>query len=125
VTVKQVGFNQESIIMLQNTRSIVRSIAVLILAGAIAPIANAGLVGSLLTPTFAAKQTKIAIVPIKLFNKGDESQTVKVDGTVYTVAPHASITFKAPTGTPGKGYVKGDVLFAVSPEMKGETIMFN
>ncbi len=117
--------------MLQNTRSIVRSIAVLILAGAIAPIANAGPVGSLLIPTFAAKQTKIAIVPIKLFNKGDDPQTVKVDGTVYTVAPHASINFKAPTGTqvladtPGKGYVKGDVLFAVSPEMKGETIMFN
>lgn len=117
--------------MLQNTRSIVRSIAVLIIAGAIAPMANAGPVGSLLTPTFAAKQTKIAIVPIKLFNKGDDPQTVKVDGTVYTVAPHASVTFKAPTGTqvyadtPGKGYVKGDVLFAVSPEMKGETIMFN
>ena len=117
--------------MLQNTRSIVRSIAFLLVAGAIAPIANAGPIGSLLHPSFAAKQTKIATVQIKLYNKGDNPQDVKVDGTVYTVLPHAFVTFKALSGTQvyadtiGKGYTKGDVLFAVSPEMKGETISFN
>jgi hypothetical protein len=116
--------------MLHNSRFIVRFIATAILVGAFAPIANAGPVGNL-HPTFAAKQTKIVIVPIKLFNKGDIPESVKVAGDVYMIAPHSFVTFKAPKGTQviadtaGKGFNKGDVLFAVSPEMKDETVLFN
>jgi hypothetical protein len=86
--------------MLQKTRFLVRtasSIAVLILASAIAPTAaNAGSVANLMHPYFAART---ANVQIKLYNKGVVSQDVKVNDKVYTVKPHASVTINAPAGT--------------------------
>jgi hypothetical protein len=118
--------------MLQKTRFLVSSIAVLILAGAIAPTAaNAGSVGNLMHPYFAARATKDATVAIKLYNQGVISQDVKVNDKVYTVKPHASVTIKAPAGTQvyaataSANHQPGDVLFAITPQLDGETLSFN
>jgi hypothetical protein len=118
--------------MLQKTRFLVRaasSIAVLILAGAIAPTAaNAGSVANLMHPFFAART---ANVQIKLYNKGVVSQDVKVNDKVYTVKPHASVTINAPAGTQvfaataSANHQPGDVLFAITPQLDGATLSFN
>jgi hypothetical protein len=117
--------------MLQKTRFLVSSIAVLILAGAIAPTAaNAGSVGNLMHPYFAAKATN-ATVAIKLYNKGTTSQDVKVNDQVYTVGPHASVTIKAAAGTQvyaataSASHQLGDMLFVITPQLDGGTVSFN
>jgi hypothetical protein len=118
--------------MLQKTRFLVRaasSIAVLILAGAIAPTAaNAGSVANLMHPYFAART---ANVQIKLYNKGVVSQDVKVNDKVYTVKPHASVTIKAAAGTQvyaataSASHQLGDMLFVITPQLDGGTVSFN
>lgn len=115
--------------MLQKSRFFVRSIAILILAGAIAPAAAvAGPVGNLMHPYFAAKE---ATVQIKLHNKGTVSQDVKVNDKVYTVKPNATITITAAAGsqvyaaTIGAQHKAGDLLFAITPELDGMTVSFN
>lgn len=118
--------------MLRKIRSFVTPVAILILAGAMAPAAvGAGPVGNLMHPYFAAKTAKDAAVQIKLHNKGTISQDVKVNDKVYTVKPNDSITIKAVAGTQvyaataGTGYKSGDVLFAITPQLDGMTISFN
>jgi hypothetical protein len=118
--------------MLHKIRFFVSPIAILILAGTIAPAAvAAGPVGNLAHPYFAAKSTKEATVQIKLHNKGAISQDVKVNDKVYTIKPNASITIKAPAGTQvyaataGASHKSGDVLFAIGSQLDGETVSFN
>ncbi len=118
--------------MSHKIRFFVSPIAVLILAGTIAPAAfAAGPVGNLMHPYFASKSAKDATVQIKLHNKGTVSQDVKVNDKVYTVKPNASITIKAPAGTPvvaattGTQYKSGDLLFQITPQLDGMTVSFN
>jgi hypothetical protein len=76
----------------------------------------------------AGTQAADARVTIHLTNNGPLFKDVKVDGHVYTILPHQAITIKAPAGTPvytestGSLRHKGDLLFAVSPEMQGKTV---
>jgi hypothetical protein len=116
--------------MLRIARTISRSLAVLIVAGAIAPVAaNAWPLGkgSHLHPA----EGKDAQVAVMVHNRGKAAQDLKVDGQIYTVQPNASVTIKAPVGTqvfaatPGAGYQSGDVLFSVTPQLKGTTVSFN
>ena len=120
--------------MFEKARLLVSSFAILILAGAIAPMAaNAGSVGNLMHPYFAAKATavKTTSVQITLYNKGTVAQNVKVNDKVYTVKPHASVTIKAPAGTQvfaataSATHQSGDVLFALTPQLDGDIISFN
>jgi hypothetical protein len=117
--------------MIEKTRFLLSSIAVLFLAAAIAPTAaSAGSVGNLMHPYFAAKTT-VTTVQIKLYNKGTLSQGVKVNDKVYTIRPHASVTIKAPAdtqvyaATASANHQPGDVLFAITPELEGGTVSFN
>lgn len=109
------------------------SLAVLLVAGALAivPAANASPIGKLMHLHPRASQTQDSRVSILMYNKGPLFQDVKVDGHVYTVGSHGWLAIKAPAGTlvyaasTGMGHHKGDLLFAVNPEMKNATISFN
>jgi hypothetical protein len=106
----------------------VGSLAVLMLAGAIAPAANA-------LPMFHfhshAQQTQDKRIVVHVYNKGFIFQDLKVAGKTYTVWPHEGIEIKAPAGTEvytestSFDHRKGDLLFAVKPEMKDKTISIN
>ena len=118
--------------MFHKTLLFANSIAILVLAGALAPTtASAGPVGNLMHPYFASKAPKDATVEITLHNKGKISQDIKVNDKLYTVKPDAFLTIKAPAGTPvyaataGDGYKQGDVLVSITPELKGGTVGFN
>jgi hypothetical protein len=118
--------------MLRMTRVLASSLAVLLVAGAMAPAnANAWPLGKGAHLHPAADQGKAAQIALLVFNRGQADQDVKVDGQVYTVKPHASVSIKVLVGTPvyagsaGAGYHAGDVLFSVTPEMKGSTVSFN
>lgn len=116
--------------MLLKNRVLASSLAVLLVAGAMAPAtANAWPLGkgTHLHPA-TGKDAQIAFL---VHNRGKAAQDVKVEGQIYTIQPNASVTIKAPTGTqvfaatPGTGYQSGDVLFSVSPQLKGATVSFN
>jgi hypothetical protein len=120
--------------MLRMNRESGSSLAVLLVAGAlsIAPAAaNASPIGKLMHLHPRASQTQDSRVIVLIYNKGQLFQDVKVDGHVYTVMSHGWLTIKAPAGTEvyaastGMGHHKGDLLFAVKPEMKNATISFN
>jgi|GEM_PF-1004187 len=120
--------------MLRINRVSGSSLAVLLVAGAIAigpAAANASPLGKLMHLHPRASQTQDSRVSILMYNKGPLFQDVKVDGHVYTVRSHGWLAIKAPAGTPvyaastGMGHHKGDLLFAVNPEMKNATISFN
>jgi hypothetical protein len=104
-------------------------LAVLILAGALAPAANASPVGMLVH--FHPQQAQDTRITIRVYNKGAIFQDVKVAGKIYTVLPHERLVIKAEPGTEvysestGFGHRKGELLFAVKPEMKDTTISIN
>ena len=68
---------------------------------------------------------------VHLTNDGLMFKDVKVDGHVYTVLPNHMIVIKAPVGTPvyaestGGLHKKGDLLFAISPEMQNKFVKTN
>lgn len=70
-------------------------------------------------------------VTLNLTNHGSLFRDVKVNGHVYTLLPHQSLVIKAPVGTPiytestGAMHRKGDLLFAVTPEMQHSTVSIN
>ena len=85
-------------------------------------------------PHFGVHRTPVVQdgrVSLNLTNNGHSFKDVKIDGTIYTVLPHQSIAVKAPAGTPvytettGSLHHKGDVLFAVTPELQGTTVSLN
>ena len=126
------NLNLEGIPMLRMTRVLAGSLAVFLVAGAMAPAtANAWPLGkgSHLHP--AADPAKAAEIAVLVYNRGQAAQDVKVSGQTYTVQPHASLTIKAPSGTQvyagsaGTGFQAGDVLFLVTPNLKGATVSFN
>jgi hypothetical protein len=67
-------------------------------------------------------------ITVNIYNKAEQAQDLKIDGRVYSLKPHASITVKVPPGTqvfaasPGPGIHEGDVLFAVTPALKDATV---
>ena len=69
-----------------------------------------------------------ARVNIHLYNRAPMFRDVKVEGKVYTVLPHQTLTIKAPAGTAiytestGGLHRKGDLLFAVDPRMQNATL---
>ncbi len=120
--------------MLRMTRVPGSSLAVLLVAGALAiapTAATASPIGKLMHLHPRASQTQDSRVSVQIYNKGQLFQDVKVDGHVYTVMSHGWLTIKAPAGTEvyaastGMGHRKGDLLFSVNPEMKGAIISFN
>jgi hypothetical protein len=107
------------------TRILTTSVASLVVAGALtaayaSPLPNPGIHEH-------SDLSKNAIT-VNIYNKGDAAQDVKIDGRVYSLKPHATITVKVPPGTqvfaasPGPGIHEGDMLFAVTAALKEATV---
>ena len=114
--------------MFQPPRTIACSLAVLLVAGAMAPVAaDAWQLGNKANPDRSATQTQEKRISVQVYNKGQTSQDLKVEGKVYTVPAHQTLTIKAPLGTAVyadsacKGHSKGDLLFSFTTEMKDAT----
>jgi len=93
-----------------------------------APAAHAWPFGKLfhLHPAHAAAvDSKIAF---QLYNKSGIIQVVEVGGRKYMLMPNSGLTVTAPAGTEvisqtvGLGHNKGDILFAVQPSLRNDTI---
>jgi hypothetical protein len=115
--------------MLRMTRNFAGSLVLLAGAAIAAPIsANAWPLGKVFHFHPNAAQTQDSRINLKLTNKGQLFQDVKVDGHVYTIQPRETFTIKAPVGTPvyaastGIGHRKGELLFEVTPQMQGSTV---
>ena len=78
-----------------------------------------------------ATKTQEKRISVQVYNRGQTSQDLKVEGKVYTVPAHQTLTIKAPLGTAvyvdstGSEYQKGEVLFTFMPAMKDATVKFN
>jgi hypothetical protein len=105
-----------------------KALALLVFAAMIAPTANASPLDVMFHLHPRSTQAQDTRVDLEIYNKGYVFQDVKVAGKVYTVLPHSALKIKAPAGTEvysestGFGHHKGDLLFAVTPGMKGATI---
>jgi len=115
--------------MVQRNGILTGSLTAFILAGAMAPAtANAWPLGRLFHLHPTANTAADARITFQLVNKGGLVQQVKVAGHVYTLMPHGALAITAPEGTevfaisPGFGHRKGDLLFAVTPAMKGDAV---
>jgi hypothetical protein len=70
-------------------------------------------------------------IAVHLINRGERTQTIKVDGRIYAVQPHEGLDIKAPTGTvvyaAGESirYHDGDKLLSLTPNLKDKTVYFN
>jgi hypothetical protein len=112
-------------------RVLAGSLAVVLIAGAAAPVtANAWPLGKAhLHP--GSDDSKAVLIAVQFHNKGTSEQAVKVNGTLYSIPASQSITIKAAAGTqviadtPGQGYTKGDVLYVVRGDLKNATVSFN
>jgi hypothetical protein len=116
--------------MLRIHRVLTSSLALVLIAGALSPVANAWPLGKAhLHP--GSDDAQAALVAVQFHNKGASEQAVKVNGTVYSVPASQSVTIKAAAGTQvfadtaGQGYNKGDVLYVVRGDLKGATVSFN
>jgi hypothetical protein len=115
--------------MTLNSRILVRSLAVLLLAGAVAPAsANAWPLGKLFHMHPHTAPPDDPRISFYLANRGDFIQQVKVDGRVYLIVPHGALAIKAAGGTEiyavtsGPKHRAGDLLLAVKPETRDKTI---
>jgi hypothetical protein len=108
------------------------SLAVLLVVGAMAPAAaNAWSLGKKTKTDAITSQSQGALISVQVYNKGELIQNIKMEGQVYTIQPHQSLTITAAEGTaiyadsPGNGFQKGDVLFTINSAMKGAKVTFN
>lgn len=115
--------------MTQNSRMLAPSLAVLLLAVAIAPApANAWPLGKLLHLHPHATQPEDNRITFHLTNQDGFMQQVKVGGQIYTMVPHGALTIKAAQGTEiyavtsGIKHRAGDLLLAVKPQTQDATI---
>jgi hypothetical protein len=115
--------------MTLNSRILARSLAVLLLAGAIAPAsANAWPLGKLFHMHPHATQPEDTRITFHLTNQDGFLQQVKVEGHIYTIVPHGALTIKASAGTEvyavtsGIKHRAGDLLIAVKPQTQDSTI---
>lgn len=114
--------------MQHKTHAIPRVLALLILFGALAPVANAWPLGRFfhLHPSAEHKQT----INVTFYNAGRSFQDVLVEGRTYTVKPHEYLTIEAQPGTgvfaasATLDYRRGDLMFALTPQMNNKTIPF-
>ncbi len=126
------NFIYEGIPMLRITRTLASSLALFVVVAVAAPApANAWPLGKVFHLHSRTAQTEDTRIDVQLYNKGQIEQDVKVDGHIYTVMPHERLAIKAPAGTSvyaasaGMGHRNGEMLLAVTPDMKGKTIYFN
>lgn len=115
--------------MLRITRTVAGSLAILIVAGTIAPAAaNAALSDGAYNQVSYNAQKKGANVTFQLYNKGEGVQQVKVAGQVYTLQPHSAQKITAPAGSEvyaaseSKSHHDGELLFSVTEALKGNTV---
>src|ERR1039457_3907605 len=86
--------------MTLNPRTLAGSLAVLLLAGAIAPApANAWPLGKVFHMHPRSAQPEDTRITFHLTNQDGFVQQVKVEGRVYTIVPHGALTIKAAEGT--------------------------
>ena len=112
--------------MLQKSRFFAASLVLLL---AIAPTqASAWPIGKLLHLHPRAVQEQDPRLTVQLYNKSGLVQKVRVAGQIYTLLPHDGLTIKAPEGTEvfaesaGFKHRKGDVLFAFTAKLNGDTV---
>ncbi len=115
--------------MTLNSRILARSLAVLLLATAIAPApANAWPFGKLLHLHPHAAQPEDPRISFYLANRSEYIQQVKVDGHLYLIVPHGALSIKAAEGTEiyavtsSMKHRAGDLLVAVTPQTRDKTI---
>jgi len=115
--------------MAQNSRTLARSLAILLLAGAVAPAsANAWPLGKLFHMHPHSAQPEDTRIAFHLTNQDGFIQQVKVEGRIYTIVPHGALTIKAAEGTAiyavtsGIKHHAGDLLVAVGSQMRDATI---
>jgi hypothetical protein len=122
----------EGIPMLRLTRTLVSSLAILLVASTIAPTyANAWPLGKVLHLHPDEAQDSDGRITVQIFNRADHDQNVKINGNLYTVQSHHVVAVTAPLGTPvysaslGLGHSNGQVLVTLDPVTKGRTIFIN
>lgn len=111
-------------------RCIGRSLAVLVLVGVVAPVSgNAWMLHSrTLSNAAQVQKTSDTRISVSFHNVGPIFEDVSVAGRVYTVKANGWLQIKAPSGTAvvaestGSGHRKGDLLFAVTPEVSNSTV---
>jgi hypothetical protein len=115
--------------MAQKSSIFARSLALLLLAGAVAPApANAWPLGKLLHMHPHPAQPEDTRIAFHLTNQDGFIQQVKVEGHIYTIVPHGALTIKASAGTEiyavtsGIKHRAGDLLVAVKPQTQDTTI---
>lgn len=117
--------------MLQIKRVFMGSFAVVLIAGSVAPITAHALPIDTPVALHASEKQNQKLIAVHVCNKGEQMQDVKVADQTYTVKPHDTVVIKAPSGTAvyaastGTGHQKGDLLFTVTPDLKGATVSFN
>lgn len=95
----------------------------------VAPYAHAWPVGKLLHLHPASVAAKNSRISFAVYNKSGITQDLDVAGQKYTVTPNSAVTISAPEGTQviaetaGLGHRKGDVLFAVQPTLRNDTVV--
>jgi len=114
------------------TPAIVSSLAVLLLAGALDPVAaNAWSFSKKTKSDASAVKGQGTNIVIQVYNRGLAPQDIKMDGQTYTMQPPQSLSIKGMSGTAvyadttGNGYQKGELLFKLAPNMNGGTVKFN
>jgi hypothetical protein len=108
-----------------------RSLALLIFAGAVAPVGvNAASFGRILHLHPGGAPAKDGRITVVLFNNGAMFREVKIDGRNYAVLPHHAISVTASPGTQvlsaGPGEARpGEVLVTLDRSVKDATIYLN
>jgi len=117
--------------MLRITRTIVSSLAVLLVVGTMAPAAANASSGKKTRTDTSTVQGQGTSIVVQVYNRGDAPQQLKMDEQTYTVQPHQALTIKGTAGaavyadTAGTGYQKGELLFKFAPSMNGATVKIN
>jgi len=94
----------------------------------VAPAANAWPLGRLLHLHPAETSVTDSRISFQLVNKSGIIQDLDINGKKYTLMPNSGIAITAPAGTQvisqsvGQGHTKGDVLFAVQPSLRDNTV---
>jgi len=116
--------------MLRTNRTLASSLALFLLAGAMAPVATNASSMSKKDHTNSSTVQGVSIA-VQVYNRGTTAQDIKMGGQTYTVQPHQSITLKGAPGadvfadTAGNGYQKGERLFRFATSINGATIKIN
>ena len=77
----------------------------------------------------AATSAKDSRISFAIYNKSGIVQNLDVGGHKYTLMPNSGLTISAAEGTQviaetvGLGHGKGDVLFAVQPTLRNDTVI--